>query len=153
MSKSLTSGKKIVLRKHDSVGLNEAQDDEEYLLNCFVDLGDLDQIKDFRSKRCLILGRTGAGKTALITKLKNEKQEKVIIIDPEALAMNHISNSTIINYLVELDIDLNTFFKLLWRHEICVEIFTQHVKAVSETDHSNFIDKVQYYFKKIIRGI
>lgn len=148
MSRSLTSGKKIVLRKHDSVGLNEAQDDEEYLLNCFVDLGDLDQIKDFRSKRCLILGRTGAGKTALITKLKDEKQEKVIIIDPEALAMHHISNSTIINYLVELDIDLNTFFKLLWRHEICVEIFTQHVKVVSEADHSNFVDKVQYYFKK-----
>ena len=148
MSKSLTSGKKIILRKHDSVGLNEAQDDEEYLLNCFVDLGDLDQIKDFRSKKCLILGRTGVGKTALITKLKDEKQEKVIIIDPEALAMRHISNSTIINYLVELDIDLNTFFKLLWRHEICVEIFTQHVKVVSETDHSNFIDKVQYYFKK-----
>lgn len=148
MSRSLTSGKKIVLRKHDSVGLNEAQDDEEYLLNCFVDLGDLDQIKDFRSKRCLILGRTGAGKTALITKLKDEKQEKVIIIDPEALAMHHISNSTVINYLVELDIDLNTFFKLLWRHEICVEIFTQHVKVVSEADHSNFVDKVQYYFKK-----
>lgn len=148
MSRSLTNGKKIVLRKHDSVGLNEAKDDEEYLLNCFVDLGDLDQIKDFRSKKCLILGRTGAGKTALITKLKNEKQEKVIIIDPEALAMHHISNSTIINYLVELDIDLNTFFKLLWRHEICVEIFTQHVKVVSETDHSNFIDKVKYYFKK-----
>lgn len=148
MSRSLTSGKKIILRKHDSIGLNEAQDDEEYLLNCFVDLGDLDQIKAFQSKRCLILGRTGVGKTALITKLKDEKQEKVIIIDPEALAMRHISNSTIINYLVELDIDLNTFFKLLWRHEICVEIFTRHVKAVSETDHSNFIDMVKYHFKK-----
>lgn len=145
---SFTDSQKIVLKKQDSVGVNEALDDTDYLLHCFIDMGDLEQIKDFSSKKCLLLGRTGAGKTALITKLRDEMGDKVIVIEPEALAMHHLSNSTIIQYLVKLDIDLNTFFKLLWRHEICVEIFNQHTKIMSETEHQNFIDEVKYRFKK-----
>lgn len=148
MTLSVTDGRKIVLQKQDSVGVNEALDDKEYLLNCFIDLGDLAQLKSFENKKCLLLGRTGAGKTALITKLQNDAPDKVILINPEALAMHYLSNSTIIRYLIELDIDLNTFFKLLWRHEICVEIFTKHVKAVSETDQRNFMEDIRYKFKK-----
>lgn len=138
----------LAFRKQDTIGVNDAADDKEYLLNCFIDLGDLELLKEFRDPKCILLGRTGAGKTALVTKLQADMGDRVIVVDPEALAMQHISNSTIIKYLVELDIDLNTFFKLLWRHEICVEIFTRHIKATSETDHANFIEKVRYEFKK-----
>lgn len=144
---SLTDGQKIILNKHDAIGVNDALDDREYLINCFIDLGDLQQISDFNSKKCLLLGRTGVGKTALVTKLQNDKTDRVIVIDPEALAMQHISNSTIIKHLSELDIDLNTFFKLLWRHEICVEIFNRHTKIASDTDHDNFMEKIRYAFK------
>lgn len=139
---------RLAFKKQDSIGVNDAADDKDYLLNCFVDLGDLEILEKFNDPKCILLGRTGAGKTALVTKLQADKADQVIVVDPEALAMQHISNSTIINYLVELGIDLNTFFKLLWRHEICVEIFTQHIKATSEMDHSNFIDRVRYEFKK-----
>ena len=145
---SLTDGQKIILNKHDSIGVNEALDDKEYLFNCFIDLGDLEQIKSFSNKKCLLLGRTGAGKSALVTKLQEEKPEKVIVINPESLAMRHISNSTIIQYLLDLGIDLNTFFKLLWRHEICVEIFTRHMKITSDTDRENYIEQIKYRFKK-----
>ena len=144
---SLTDGNKIVLNKHDIIGVDDALDDKKYLLNCFVDLGDLDQIKDFESKKCLLLGRTGAGKTALVTKLQNDKKNKVIVIDPEAVAMAHISNSSIVSSLVASGIDLNTFFKMLWRHEICVEIFTRHLKITSETEYENIVEKIKYYFK------
>ena len=145
---SLTDGDKIVLKKHDAIGVNDASDDKEYLLNCFVDLGDLDQIKDFNSKKCLLLGRTGTGKTALVTKLQDDKKEKVIVIDPEAVAMTHISNSSIVSSLVASGIDLNTFFKMLWRHEICVEILTKHLKITSKTEYENVVDKIKYYFSK-----
>lgn len=138
----------ILLRKQDSVGISDALDDKEYLLNCFIDLGDIGQLRDFSNKKCLLLGRTDAGKTALVTKLQNDEENRVIVIDPEGLAMHHLSNSTLIRNLVELDIDLNTFFKLLWRHEICVEIFTRHLKIVSETDHNKFVEEVRYKFLK-----
>mgnify|MGYP000873987834 FL=1 len=144
---SLTDGNKIVLNKHDIIGVDDALDDKKYLLNCFVDLGDLDQIKDFESKKCLLLGRTGAGKTALVTKLQDDKKNKVIVIDPEAVAMAHISNSSIVSSLVASGIDLNTFFKMLWRHEICVEIFARHLKITSETEYENIVEKIKYYFK------
>lgn len=73
------------------------------MLNCFVDLGDLDTIENFKDARCLLIGRTGAGKTALITKLQEDHENRVILIDAEALAMNYISNSSVVSALMELD--------------------------------------------------
>lgn len=143
-----TQRDKLAFKKQDSIGGNDAADDKEFLLNCFVDSGDIEQIKDFNNPKCILLGRTGAGKTALVTKLKADLDNRVIVVDPEALAMQYISNSTIVTHLMDLGIDLNTFFKLLWRHEICVEIFNRHLKVTSETDHEKFMESVRYEFKK-----
>jgi hypothetical protein len=139
-----------IFRKQDSVGVNDAEDDKQFLFECFVDTGDYDAVCDFQNARCLILGRTGVGKTALLTKLQedNKSKENIIVINPEALAMHHISNSTIIRYMYELGIDMNTFFKLLWRHAICVEIFNQHFKITTNEETVNFIEKLRYMFKK-----
>lgn len=138
----------VIFRKQDSIGVNDAHDDKDFLLNCFVDLGDLETIEDFKDPHCLIIGRTGAGKTALITKLQEDKQNRVIVVDAESLAMNYISNSSIVHGLMALDIDLNTFFKYLWRHVICVEILTKHMKITSEQDHENFVERIKSEFRK-----
>lgn len=150
MGKALknTHRDELAFKKQDSIGGNDAADDKEFLLNCFIDVGDLQQIVDFNNPKCILLGRTGAGKTALVTKLKADHDNRVIIVDPEALAMQYISNSTIVKHLLDLEIDLNTFFKLLWRHEICVEIFNRHLKINSETDQENFMEKVRYEFRR-----
>ena len=145
---AITGDSKIIFRKQDTIGVNDAHDDKKFLLNCFVDLGDLEMLEDFSDPRCLIIGRTGAGKTALLTKLQDVKKDKVIVVDAEALAMNYISNSTIVMGLIDLDIDLNTFFKYLWRHVICVEILTRHLKITSESDHEGFVERVRSEFKK-----
>jgi hypothetical protein len=139
---------RIIFRKQDSVGVNDALDDKEFLLNCFIDLGDLQTLEDFRDPRCLVIGRTGTGKTALLTELQGRKGDKVIVIDAESLAMNYISNSSIVNGLMELGIDLNTFFKYLWRHVICVEILTKHVKITSQQDQEYFMERVRSEFKR-----
>lgn len=140
----------IVFRKQDSIGINDAEDDKQFLLNCFIDTGDYEAIRDFENARCLILGRTGAGKTALLTKLQEDNKAKrnVIVINPEALAMQHISNSTIIRYMYDLGIDLNTFFKLLWRHAVCVEIFNHHFKTTTESETESLIDRLRAQFKR-----
>ena len=138
----------FVFRKHDNIGVSDAEDDKGFLLNCFVDTGDFSVIEDFNDPRCLILGRTGMGKTALLTKLRDAKEGKntVIAIDPEALAMQHISNSPIIKELHELDIDLNTFFKLLWRHAVCVEIFSHHFKVYTQSEQESLIEQLRSKF-------
>ena len=148
MTKQVTE--EFTFRKQDTIGVNDAEDDKSFLLNCFINTGDYDAVLNFDNRRCLILGRTGAGKTALLTKLKEDKQYKdtVITIDAEALAMQHISNSSIVKNLFELDIDLNTFFKLLWRHELCVEIFTHHFKVTDNYEGENIIEQLRSKFKK-----
>jgi hypothetical protein len=140
----------FTFRKQDSIGVNDAEDDKKYLLNCFIDTGDYEIIEDLSDSRCLILGRTGMGKTALLTKLKENKDGKnvVITINPESLAMQHITNSPIIRQLFELDINLNTFFKLLWRHVVCVEIFTHHFKAMTRSEHDDVIERLRNILKK-----
>lgn len=143
-----SSTDRLKFKKQDSIGVSDAADDTAFLLNCFVDTGDYDSIVDFNDPKCLVLGRTGVGKTALVTKLQEDKHDRVIVINPESLAMRHISNSTIIRYLHELDIDLNTFFKLLWRHEICVQIFVRHFKITSDSEGEKLMDKIRYQFKK-----
>jgi hypothetical protein len=140
----------FIFKKHDSIGVSAAEDDEKFLLNCFIDTGDFSIVEDFGDPRCLILGRTGMGKTALLTKLKDEKKDKdtVIIINPESLAMQHISNSPIIKNLDKLDIDLNTFYKLLWRHSVCVEIFSHHFKIYTQSEQDTFIEQLRFRFRK-----
>lgn len=144
------SSDEFAFRKQDAIGVNDAEDDKTFLFNCFINTGDYDSVLDFNNSRCLILGRTGAGKTALLTMLKEDKRQKntVITIDPEALAMQHISNSSIVKSLFDLDIDLNTFFKLLWRHELCVEIFTHHFKVTETREGEDILEQLRNKFKK-----
>lgn len=141
---------RIVFKKQDSLGVNDAEDDKKFLFQCFVDTGDYDAVIDYGDARCLVLGRTGAGKTALLTKLQedNRGRKNVIVINPEALAMHHISNSTIIRYMHDLGIEMNTFFKLLWRHAICVEIFNHHFKVTTEEETENLIERLRSRFKQ-----
>lgn len=138
---------RVLFLKQDSFGANDAADDKDFLDTCFVDTGDFSVLESMSDARCLILGRTGVGKTALLTKIKETKGDRVIRVDPEAMAMQHISNSTIINYLDEMDIDLNTFFKLLWRHALCVEIFIHHFKISSEFDYDKLLEDMRYRLK------
>jgi hypothetical protein len=144
-----TQTQKFYFKKQDTVGATDAKDDGKFLYTCFVDTGDLGLIEDITDPRCLVLGRTGAGKTALLTKLDEIKQQKVIHVNPEAMAMQHISNSTIINYISDLDIELNTFFKLLWRHALCVEIFVKHFKITNEYDYERLLEDIRYRLKKL----
>ena len=116
----------ITYRKHSIIGNPSAEDDDDYLDYCFVNNGDLDVLTDVENPKCIILGRTGSGKSALIRHLTATTKDKVITIDPDALSLNYLSNSTIISYFESLGINLDTFYQYLWRHIFCVEIIRFH---------------------------
>jgi hypothetical protein len=104
------------LRKAQTLGALSAEDDR-LLEEAFVDAGYLGALLDTADPRFLVLGRTGAGKTALLRRIR--RQPDVGSIDPEELSMQHLHNSTLLPKLVQAGVNLDVFYKYLWRH-VCV---------------------------------
>ncbi len=119
-------------RRRDEIGASAAEEDAEFLSECFVDTGDLSLLMNTSDRHHIVLGRTGAGKTALLLKLAEDKPDQVIQISPENLALTYVSNSTIISFFGSIRVNLDPFFKLLWRHVFTVEILTRHVSERRE---------------------
>jgi len=130
----------------DAIGASAAEDDEDFLQSCFVDDGYLSLLSETTNAKSLVLGRTGAGKTALLKKLCSDA-ERVIEIQPESLALSYISNSTILNFISNLGVNLDTFFRLLWRHIFTVEILRRHFSIGSKKQNNFFLQKLSDYFR------
>jgi len=140
-----TSGK-YRFRKHDSIGANDAEDDERFLRDCFEDTGDLKTLLNCSHPARIVLGRTGSGKTALLLQLKRYS-DNVLAVDPEHLSLNYIANSTIIQYLSSLGINLDPFYKLLWRHVFAVTIIQDRFDIVDEEKQKSFLDRFMERFE------
>jgi hypothetical protein len=130
--------------KHDNIGAADAEDDK-YLMDCFIDTGDLETLLDCRGPHSIIVGRTGSGKTALLKMLEN-KAQKVILIPPESLSLSYISNSTILRFIENLGVNLDIFYRLLWRHIFTVELTKKHFNIHSEEDKKSFWQKIWQRF-------
>lgn len=137
---------KYIFRRTDSIGSSAAEDDSDYLDKCFVDTGHLKILTDCSDCRSIVVGRTGIGKTAILKRIAEEK-ERVIAIEPENLAITYISNSTILAFLSELGVNLDIFFKLLWRHVFVVEIIKHKFNIESESDKRSFFETITDKFK------
>ena len=133
-------GSQFRFRKHDKVGFEGAEQDGEFLSDCFYDSGDLDRLRDPADPCCILLGRTGAGKTALLVKLGNA-EENTVWLDPQCLSLQYLSNSTILTYLTDLGVDLDLFYRLLWRHIFTVELIKARFKLDSEQDKRTFLQR------------
>lgn len=141
------SDDRFVFRKTDKVGVADARMDKNTLLSNFIDTGDYSVLKDMEKPERFILGRAGVGKTALITKLQDDK-DNVILIEPEDLSLGYISNSTIIQNLTELGVDFSLFYRMLWRHVLVVEILKHHFGISDNEAQLNFIDKLKSKFSQ-----
>src|SRR5664280_895025 len=123
MSKSTaTAEDRLVFRKQDRIGAMDAEEDAAFLSDCFVDTGDLELLEDCQRPERIVLGRTGSGKTALLLRLL--EQPYAIEIRPENLALSYITNSTILQFFEQLGVNLDPFYKLIWRHAFCVELLS-----------------------------
>ena len=129
----------------DTVGAVDAEQDSDFLKSCFVDTGHLQVLSDCNDPRSIVVGRTGSGKTALLSKLV-ETQERVIEVQPESLALSYISNSTILKFFARLGVRLDIFFKLLWRHVFTVELIRHHFKIWDESANTDFFTRLRQRF-------
>ena len=125
-------------RKLDTIGAASAEDDGEFLKDCFVETESYERLKNKEDIRQIVLGRTGSGKSALFEYLKLENEDKVISIEPSELALTYVSNSTVIRYFSDLGVNLDPFYKLLWRHVLTVEVLRKHFESHANNEKEGF---------------
>lgn len=130
-------------RKHDIIGNPSAESDDEFLSACFIDNGELDILCNCSNQSGIVIGRTGAGKTALL-KILLEREERAIALDPYSLACGYISNSTVLKFFESLNVKMDLFYRLLWRHVFVVEILKLHFGLDSEEEKVRLFDTLRY---------
>ncbi len=75
-----------------------------------------------------------------------EKASSAITVQPESLALAYISNSTILKFVHDLGVNLDVFFKLLWRHVFTVEIIKAHFHLDSSRGSESVLDWIRGQF-------
>ncbi len=134
---------KFVFRSNQIIGASSAESDEYYLSRCFVDTGDLVIIRNCEDPRNILVGRTGSGKSALLSKLA-DVDEHVIQISPESLSLSYIANSNILKFFSEAGVRMDIFYRLLWRHIFCVEVLKERFQIDSEERKRSFLERLWY---------
>lgn len=132
----------IRLRKNLTIGAPDAETDRALLHQCFVSGSDYQALTDCADPRCIVLGRTGAGKSALLIELEDQ-QQNVIRLDPGHFAFSYIENSAILKFVTELGVNLDLFYRLLWRHVLAVELLKKRYDIVDEGHHKSFLTALE----------
>jgi hypothetical protein len=135
--------------RHIDIGSLEAEDDR-FLIKSFIEKDEFRAISSLASQKCIVLGRTGSGKSALLRRLE-ETQQNLVRIKPEEMSLRFLSNSDIIEYFRRLDIKLDLFYKVLWKHVFIVEILKLHYgkeKVVRENKIQSFFEGIEFRFNK-----
>lgn len=140
----MTSTRKYKISKNQNVGSPDAETDEN-LLDVFVRIPNVDHLIDTKNQESILIGRTGSGKSAILKYLK-EKCENIHVIEPEAMSLRFLSNSTILKYFKSLDVNLTLFYKVLWKHVFVVELLKLHF-------NEDLNEKEGTKFKRIIKSI
>lgn len=137
----------FVFRRHDNVGTAAAEHDTQFLDDCFVDTGDVDLLLDRKNPKRIIVGRTGAGKTALLYRLKNSCNH-VIELSPHDLSLNFIATNKVIAFFEEAGVNLSPFYALLWKHLLVVELIKDKFQIRDEDSYNNFMRSIASIVRK-----
>lgn len=137
--------KKVRIQRHLSIGVGDAADDTVLLTQAFVDRGDLAVLTDVDDPRFMLVGRTGSGKTALQIMLRTY-QDRAASLDLDDLSLMYIANDGIVNFATEIDVDLDLFFKLIWRHVFLVETLKLRYGPKNESESLRIVDNLRHIF-------
>lgn len=122
--------KKARLGPSFNIGGDQAEADP-LLDEAFYESGHFKALADRLDPRCFVVGRTGSGKSAALRRLAEVNPEKVIRIVPEDLSLPYITNLDVVQKLQALGVDLQNFWKALWRHVLIVEVIRHRYRIDS----------------------
>lgn len=144
--------KKYRINRELNIGSPDAETDE-LLFDAFIKNQNYRELTDVKSQKSILIGRTGSGKSAILKYLETNV-ENVHRIEPESLSLRFLSNSTILKYFRGLEINLNFFFKVLWKHVFIVELLKLYFKDDFDRDRQkrwveNFKDSMKRNFGRV----
>jgi ABC-type phosphate/phosphonate transport system ATPase subunit len=142
----MSDGTPFRFKRNAKVGEAAAEQDDEFLFNSFVDIGDFREIRDMQSPR-RIVGRTGSGKSALLRYLAHD-QEHVIEVDPEHLSLAYIANNDVIQFFEQLGLKLDLFYGLLWKHVLAVELIRHKYQLNTEEKTKSWVNQLVENFRR-----
>jgi hypothetical protein len=137
--------KRICFEKYDTIGNPSAESDAEFLSACFVDNGSLDRLRNCGDHRGIVVGRTGAGKTALLRQLA-ETEERVVVLEPHDIALKHLADSTVIRFFESLGVNMDLFYQALWRHVFLVELIKMRFGVDGEAAKPTIMEQLKLRF-------
>lgn len=136
----------IKLRKNITIGSPDAEMDDEFLSSCFFETEDVGTLLDTMAPPRIIVGRTGAGKTALLRHIE-EKTKNSVFLSPEDFSFRYLADSSVLNFFEGAGVNLNIFYLLLWRHVICVELIRKKYGIDNEDKMSMFLSSLSARIK------
>lgn len=137
----------IIIRRGLSIGHPEAESDDEFIRECFLDSDAYRRALDLSDQGSILLGRTGSGKSAIIRHIQ-ENEKDVITLSPEDLSFNFISSSKVISFFEDAGVHLDPFYILLWKHILSVELLRYKFQIKNEESQSNFLSRLVNIFSK-----
>lgn len=129
----------IVIWRNCNIGAPDAETDEQMLSACFVDNGSLDLIRSTDSPASIVVGRTGTGKSATVIRLA-QIEANVVRLAPLDLAFRYIENSTVMRFFQEAGVNLDLFYRLLWRHALITELLKKRYQFTDSAAISRWFD-------------
>ena len=137
MTKDVTGKNPVVLRRGVGIGSGNAETDDEFLFECFVEYPPVEECRRVSSPAMVLSGRTGAGKTAILRYIEKNSDYSVAL-DPFEMSMSYVANSDALRFLQAIGADLDLLFQTLWKHVLCIE-FIRIRWAVENSDRSRSI--------------
>ena len=98
-----------------------AAEHDSLLSDCFFPTVYYQRVRNTNDVGSGLIGRAGSGKTAILERLKLD-HFRAVTIHPEELAFRYLGESDLIRALRQSGVNLDYFYKLLWRHVFVVEI-------------------------------
>lgn len=130
-----------IIRRGLKIGNLDAEGDTELLSTCFVDNGQYASLVDVSSPASIVVGRTGAGKSAMLQHI-SQQTEHSIILDPHSISVQFIENSNIIQFFNDLGVRLDSFYRMLWRHILIVELLKLRYELKSKSASNGVVTRL-----------
>ena len=141
MAKKQLDANPIILKRGIGIGSGNAENDDEFLFDCFVDYPPVGESMRMTSPAMIIAGRTGEGKTAILRHIERECEHSTMI-DPSEMSMSYVSNSDALRFLTAIGADLDLLFQVLWKHVLCIEFIRLRWDVDSTQKSKNIFTRI-----------
>lgn len=150
MKKLRQPGNPVVIRRGHGIGSGNAESDDQFLFDCFVDYPAVQDAQLLTSAGMILAGRTGAGKTAILRHIEASADHSVTL-DPFDMSMSYVANSDTLRFLDAIGADLDILFQVLWKHVLCIEYIRLRFSIESAEKSRSIFDRIITRFSRDAR--